>query len=85
VPKTGRRKQREPFGRIRKLPSGRYQAAYTGPDTALHKAGATFETLLDARGWLTDERRQIDAGNWTAPEHRNRHREPETLGAFAAA
>jgi integrase len=85
VPKTGRRKQREPFGRIRKLPSGRYQAAYVGPDTALHKAAATFETLLDARGWLTDERRQIDAGTWTAPEHRNRRRQPETLGAFAAA
>src|SRR5829696_4595575 len=85
VPKTSRRKQREPFGRIRKLPSGRYQAAYVGPDTALHKAAATFETLLDARGWLTDERRQIDAGTWTAPEHRNRPRQPETLGAFAAA
>src|SRR5829696_2066366 len=85
VPKTSRRKQREPFGRIRKLPSGRYQAAYVGPDTALHKAAATFETLLDARGWLTDERRQIDAGTWTAPEHRNRRRQPETLGAFAAA
>jgi len=26
------RKQREPFGRIRRLPSGRYQAAYTGPE-----------------------------------------------------
>jgi Phage integrase, N-terminal SAM-like domain len=84
--KTGRgRKQREPFGRIRKLPSGRFQAAYVGPDLVLHKASATFETLLDARGWLTDERRRIDAGNWTAPERRNRVRQAETLGAFAAA
>ena len=71
VRKTGRgRKQREPFGRIRKLPSGRYQAGYVGPDLVLHKATATFETLFDARGWLTDERRRIDAGNWTAPERR---------------
>ena len=69
--KTGRRKQREPFGRIRQLPSGRYQAAYVGPDLVLHKGSSTFSTLLDARGWLTDERRRIDSGTWTAPASRN--------------
>ena len=59
------RKAREPFGRIRQLRSGRYQAAYTGPDLALHKATATFGTLIDARGWLmaerhADRRRDLD-------------------------
>ena len=38
---------------------------------------------MDARGWLTDERRRIDAGNWIAPGRRNRTRQVETLGAFA--
>jgi len=85
VAKTkGKRKQREPFGRIRKLPSERYQAAYIGPDVRLHKASATFDTLVDARGWVAGERRRIDAGTWTAPERRQASR-PATLDAYADA
>lgn len=76
------RKQREPFGRIRKLPSGRHQAGYIGPDLALHRPASTFETLLDARAWLADERRLIDAGTWTAPAVRSRTA-PATLAAYA--
>src|SRR5829696_4058897 len=84
VPKTGRRrKQREPFGRIRQLPSRRYQAAFTGPDLALHKAAATFGTLMDARAWLAEERRRIDVGEWIAPERRNHAQQAATLRAFA--
>ncbi len=41
------RKKRETFGKLRKLPSGRYQANYTGPDTRLHKAPSTFDTRED--------------------------------------
>ena len=44
-----RRKQLEPFGRIRKLPSGRYQPGYIGADLVLHHPVSTFETLMDAR------------------------------------
>jgi integrase len=77
------RKQREPFGRIRKLPSGRHQAGYIGPDLALHHPSATFETLMDARAWLTTERRSIDAGTWVAPAVRNLAQKPATLRAFA--
>jgi integrase len=79
------RKQREPFGRIRKLPSGRWQAAYVGPDLALHHPASTFEALLDARAWLTTERRSIDAGTWIAPAARNRAQKAATLKAFADA
>lgn len=78
-----RRKTREPFGRIRKLPSGRYQAAYTGPDLALHKGVSTFETLLDARGWLIAERHLMDAGTWVAPERRNRQTAAATLAGYS--
>ena len=83
--KTGRRKQREPFGRIRQLPSRRWQASYTGPDLALHKAASTFDTLMDARAWLTGERRRIDDGNWTAPAYRNRVQQAATFRAFVTA
>src|SRR5829696_25204 len=83
--KSRRRKQREPFGRIRQLPSRRYQAGYTGPDLAPHKAASTFETLMDARGWLTEERRRIDAGTWTSPASRNQAVQVATLRTYAAA
>ena len=53
------------FGGIRKLPSGRYQANYTGPDTRLHKAPTTFDTREDAEAWLSDVRRQISRGEWS--------------------
>jgi hypothetical protein len=86
VPKKKQRKQREPFGRIRKLPSGRFQAGYVGPDLALHNGISTFEMLLDARAWLTTERRYIEAGTWTARRARNNPAtKPATLRAFAEA
>jgi integrase len=85
MPKPRARKQRESFGRIRKLPSGRYQAGYVGPDLALHHPASTFEALDDAREWLRTERRSIDAGTWTAPAARNRVQQPATLEPFANA
>lgn len=59
------------FGRIQTLPSGRVRARYSGPDGALHNAPNTFDTLLDAEAWLTDERRLISAGTWTSPVARS--------------
>ncbi len=56
------------FGRLRELPSGRYQAAYIGPDARLHKAPTTFAAKIDAEGWLAAERRKIDLGTWGAVE-----------------
>jgi integrase len=86
MPKKKPRKQREPFGRIRKLPSGRYQAGYVGPDLALHNGLSTFETLMDARAWLAAERRHIEAGTWVNPAARNHPAaKPATLQPFADA
>lgn len=56
------------FGRLRRLPSGRYQAAYIGPDAKLHKAKATFAAKVDAEGWLAEQRRKIDLGTWGSTE-----------------
>lgn len=65
-----RRSPRRAFGRIRKLPSGRFQAAYLGPDLQLHKADHTFDTRARAEGWISEERRLIDLGTWTPPAKR---------------
>jgi len=56
------------FGRLRQLPSKRWQAAYTGPDGRLHKAPRTFAAKIDAEGWLAAEHRKIDLGIWGAVE-----------------
>lgn len=63
---TGKRKRRESFGAIRKLPSGRYQASYVGPDGVRYPAPATFVALTDARGWLANRQAEISSGKWQA-------------------
>lgn len=75
------------FGYIRRLPSKRYQASYTGPDLHRHNAPDTFETKLDAEAWLTDERRIIASGAWIAPGGRTAAalaNLPPTLADYAA-
>ena len=61
---------RRSFGRLRRLPSGRWQAAYTGPDGVLYKHPSTFSTEDAARGWLAGERKLVDLDNWTTPDSR---------------
>jgi hypothetical protein len=39
---------RRGFGRIEKLDSGRYRAAYAGPDGRLYRAPMTFDARDDA-------------------------------------
>lgn len=56
---------RRSFGAIRKLPSKRFQASYTGPDLQRHVAPTTFETKMDAEGWLVGIRRTIERDEWT--------------------
>jgi integrase len=61
------------FGNIRKLPSGRYQARYTGPDGHMYAAqrdngGAlTFQTRGDAQDWLSLRRSEILRNEWLPP------------------
>jgi integrase len=64
------RRQRRSWGKILQEKSGRWRASYTGPDTARHAAPATFGTKLAAEGWLADERRLIENGEWTPPAFR---------------
>lgn len=58
---------RRGFGRIRQFRSGRWQASYTAPDTAVYLAPSTFDAKEDAEAWLTDRRREIDRAVWSPP------------------
>ncbi len=62
------RRKRRRFGRLRHLPSGRWQAQYVGPDHKLHKAPHTFPSDVAAEAWLALERRKIDLGTWGSVE-----------------
>jgi integrase len=61
---------RRGWGHIRKRPGGNFQASYIGPDLVRHCAPRTFAAKMDAEGWLRDERRMIERGEWTSPEKR---------------
>ncbi|MBB5785582.1 tyrosine-type recombinase/integrase [Jiangella mangrovi] len=58
---------RRRFGRVRKLPSGRFQARYHGPDGQDRPAPYTFATKTDANVWLADKELEIRRGDWLDP------------------
>jgi integrase len=60
--------KRRHFGRVRKLPSGRYQARYLGPDGQLRPAPHTFRTKTDADDWLADKQTELRRGDWHDPD-----------------
>jgi integrase len=74
------------FGHIRKLPSGRHQASYVGPDLARHAAPKTFDTKQDAEGWLSKEHSLIATETWLPPARRAAlAARPSTFGDYAEA
>lgn len=76
---------RRGFGSLRRLPSKRWQATYTGPDGVRHNAPSTFSAKDDAVAWLASERRLVDWGDWTPPREREgvTRGSAVTFGAFA--
>ncbi|MFJ4337548.1 tyrosine-type recombinase/integrase [Streptomyces sp. NPDC088915] len=56
------------FGRVRKLPSGRYQARYPSPDGIDRPAPHTFRTKREADDWLAERQAELRAGDWTDPD-----------------
>lgn len=81
------RKRRESFGAIRKLPSGRHQASYVGPDGERYTAPQTYDSMTDARGWLAQQRVILDSGEWSsfsaAQVAASRKARVDTLDAYA--
>ncbi|MCB0912801.1 MAG: hypothetical protein KDB60_14410, partial [Propionibacteriaceae bacterium] len=66
---------RRDFGTIRRLPSGRYQASFIGPDLTRHNAPVTFENKDLAVVWLYNEKKRIDQATvdderWSSPGER---------------
>ena len=61
---AGRRR----FGRIRKLPSGRYQARYLGPDGIDRPAPGTFANKHAAEVWLVKTEAEIRSDHWIDPD-----------------
>jgi hypothetical protein len=64
----GRRRR---FGAIRRLPSGRYQARYPGPDGVDRPADDTFATRADGEDWLTLKEAEILEDDWIDPDAGN--------------
>jgi len=62
------RGRRRRFGTVRRLPSGRYQARYPGPDGVLRPADDTFATKTEAERWLTRKEAEILQGEWIDPD-----------------
>ena len=56
------------FGNVRRLPSGRWQARYRGPDGRMRAAPQTFGRKAEAERYLTLIEAQINRGEWTDPE-----------------
>jgi integrase len=56
--------RRRRFGLIRKLPSGRFQASFVGPNGRRQNAPNTFITKTDARAWLTRAEADLSRGTW---------------------
>lgn len=67
VPTKTRGTSRRGFGRVERRDSGRYRAAYTGPDGRLYRAPTTFDAKDDAVAWLAARRAEIQMEVW-APE-----------------
>jgi integrase len=61
----GRRRR---FGSVRRLPSGRYQARYLGPDGVFRPADDTFTTKTEAEVWLTRKEAEIIEDDWIDPD-----------------
>src|SRR5260370_30741905 len=62
------------FGSVRKLPSGRLQARYTGPDGVTYTGrtpegrARTFDSMQYADAYLARVSADIQAGRWVSPD-----------------
>ena len=68
---------RRAFGAIRKLPSGRFQAKYLGPDGNYFVSPVTYEFKADAEAYLATVQSDMVRQAWKAPSS-----SIETLGAY---
>ena len=77
-PAPPKRRTRRRFGHLRRLPSGRWQAKYPGPDGKYHTAPNTFRGKGVAEQWLVEKEAEIGREEWRAPQ-----RGKETVATWA--
>ncbi len=77
--RTRKRKSPRTFGKVLRLPSGRYRASYLAPDGKRRAGETTFGTVADANAWLATVQADIVNKKWRPPEPSR-----ETVGAYAA-
>lgn len=56
------------FGRVRELPSSRWQVRYKGPDGIDRPAPQTFDSKTSAERWLTVIEAEVIQGDWISPD-----------------
>jgi hypothetical protein len=81
---TLRKRTRRSFGKIKKLPSGRYQASYLGPDGERHNGPVTFLAKQHADQWLAMRQAEIVEQSWKPPAPAEQMETP-TLADYSAA
>lgn len=79
-----KRRSRRTWGAVRKMPSGRYQASYLGPDQVRHTGPHPFDTVEAADLWLAGERVSIAGETWETPVVRGAG-DGQTLKVYADA
>ncbi len=84
------KKGQRPWGHIRKLDSGRFQASFIGPDLRRYNGPRPFDSKMLAEGWLARERKLIqdaayDGTRWISPDERKTRAAVlgQTLGDYA--
>jgi integrase len=88
---VARRQTRRHFGSIRRLPSGRWQARYPGPDGLQHTArtpdgrSLTFDSQQYANAYLARVHADIQTGRWVSPDALSSLTKPPTFREYAAA
>jgi len=71
------------FGTVRKLPSGRWQARYTGPDGKRYPAPFTFDTRTDADQWIALRQAEVIRNEWNPADEQRPRRGAITLADYA--
>ena len=69
---------RRRFGQVRKLPSGKFQVSFVGPNGRRQNAPTTFVTKTDANRWLARAEADLSRGTWLNEELGN-----QAFGTYA--
>jgi integrase len=76
-------KNRRRFGKIRKLPSNKYQASFISPTGKRIYAPCTFENKSMAELFLQKNKMKIELGEWTEPKIIDKNKQNQSFVKYA--